>query len=80
LPMILSALSQPSLAPSAALAFRDLCGECAEMLVPVAVQLIPACQVSIDRGQSVVTFLLKSPPPLHPGIRLPILKISPLSS
>ena len=43
--MVLNALSQPNLAPNAALAFRDLCIECAEMLVPVAVQLIPACQV-----------------------------------
>ena len=46
LPMILNALSQPGLAPSAALAFRDLCGECAEMLLTLAVQLIPACQGS----------------------------------
>ena len=43
--MILRALAQPNLAPIAALAFRDVCGECAEQLAPVAVQLIPACQV-----------------------------------
>lgn len=45
LPMILRALVEPDLAPSAALAFRDVCGECAEQLAPLAVQLIPACQV-----------------------------------
>lgn len=46
LPMILGALSQPDLAPSAALAFKDVCSECHEMLSPLAVQLIPACKVS----------------------------------
>ena len=66
--MILDALSQPSLAPSAALAFRDLCGECAEMLVPVAVQLIPACQVGIrnydcEHGSSCVCLGAPPPPP-----------------
>jgi len=45
LPMILDALRQPSLAPSAALAFRDVCGDCASQLVPVVTQLIPVCQV-----------------------------------
>ena len=43
--MILNALVQPDLAPSAALAFRDVCGECSEQLSPLVVQLIPACQV-----------------------------------
>ena len=45
--MILDALGQPSLAPSAALAFRDVCGDCASELAPVVVQIIPACQVSV---------------------------------
>ena len=70
--MILNALSQPGLAPSAALAFRDLCGECAEMLVPVAVQLIPACQVSSARMS---VYFNKHPPPPHAGISLSLFKI-----
>lgn len=45
LPMILGGLSQPNLAPSAALAFRDVCVECASQLSGVADQLIPHCQV-----------------------------------
>ena len=45
LPMILGALTEPKLAPIAALTFRDVCGECAEQLSPFVVQLIPACQV-----------------------------------
>ena len=45
LPTILQGLTQPELAPSAALAFRDVCGECAEKLVPYMMQLIPACEV-----------------------------------
>ncbi len=45
LPMILDALSQPSLAPNAALAFRDVCGECAAELAPVVLQIVPVCKV-----------------------------------
>lgn len=45
LPMILDALNQPSLAPSAALAFRDVCGECASELTSVVLQIIPVCKV-----------------------------------
>lgn len=48
LPMILGALTQPNLAPSAALAFRDVCGECAKQLTPYVVQLIPACEVGVS--------------------------------
>lgn len=48
LPTILEGLTQPELAPSAALAFRDVCGECAEKLVPYVVQLIPACESSLS--------------------------------
>ncbi len=43
--MILDALSQPSLAPAAALAFRDVCGDCAAQLTPVINQIVPVCQV-----------------------------------
>ena len=43
--MILRALSQPDLAPSAALAFKDVCAECHDFLSPVAAQLVPACKV-----------------------------------
>ena len=75
LPMILNALSQPSLAPSAALAFRDLCGECAEMLVPVAVQLIPACQVGVEFMMSVIFFIYVKTPSFPAGISLPLLKL-----
>eukprot|EP00731_Ephydatia_muelleri_P019156 Em0011g1196a len=48
LPTILEGLSQPELAPSAALAFRDVCGECAEKLAPYILQLIPACESSLS--------------------------------
>ncbi len=47
LPMILDALSQPSLAPNAALAFRDVCGECAAELAPVVLQIVPVCKVRL---------------------------------
>lgn len=47
IPMILGALSQATLAPSAALAFRDVCGDCCEQLTPFVVQLIPACQAGL---------------------------------
>ena len=43
--MILGGLAQPDLAPSAALAFRDVCTECAGQLSGVADQLVPHCQV-----------------------------------
>lgn len=45
LPIILDGLTNASQASSAALAFRDVCGECAEQLAPVVMQIIPACQV-----------------------------------
>lgn len=45
LPVILNGLTNPRLATSAALAFRDVCGECAELLAPVVMQIIPTCQV-----------------------------------
>lgn len=45
LPIILDGLSNASLATSAALAFRDVCAECAEQLAPVVMQIIPSCQV-----------------------------------
>lgn len=45
LPIILDGLTNASQASSAALAFRDVCGECAEHLAPVVMQIIPACQV-----------------------------------
>lgn len=47
LPIILDGLTNASQASSAALAFRDVCGECAEHLAPVVMQIIPACQVII---------------------------------
>ena len=47
LPMILEGLTRPHLAPSAALAFRDVCGECAEQLTPFVLQLVLACQVRV---------------------------------
>ncbi|XP_064386855.1 importin-13-like isoform X2 [Halichondria panicea] len=48
LPMILDALSQPSLAPNAALAFRDVCGECAAELAPVVLQIVPVCKTALS--------------------------------
>ena len=53
LPMILQSLMQPELASCAALAFKDVCGDCANELSTVATQLIPHCQVSAQ------------PPPSH---------------
>ena len=48
LPIILDGLTNVSLASSAALAFRDVCGECAEHLAPAVMQIIPACQVIVS--------------------------------
>ena len=48
LPIILDGLSNVNLASSAALAFRDVCGECAENLAPAVMQIIPACQVIVS--------------------------------
>ena len=45
LPIILDGLTNPGLASSAALAFRDVCGDCAEHLAPAVMQIIPVCQV-----------------------------------
>lgn len=45
LPVILDGLTSASLATNAALAFRDICAECADQLAPVVIQIIPACQV-----------------------------------
>lgn len=44
-PIILDGLTNVNLASSAALAFRDVCGECSEQLAPLVLQIIPACQV-----------------------------------
>ena len=44
--MILDSLSEPSLAASASLAFRDICKDCSHLLAPYVVQVIPSCQVS----------------------------------
>ena len=48
LPVILDGLTNPTLATSAALAFRDVCAECAEQLAPVVMQIIPTCQVHLS--------------------------------
>jgi hypothetical protein len=48
LPIILDGLTNVSLASSAALAFRDVCGECAEHLAPAVMQIIPACQAGLS--------------------------------
>ena len=48
LPMILNGLSEPSVSASASLAFRDVCGECSNLLAPCVIQVIPACQASIS--------------------------------
>lgn len=45
LPMILDNLSQPHLSASAALAFRDICGECNVLLGPIASNIVVSCQV-----------------------------------
>jgi len=45
LPIILESLTRPSLASCAALAFKDVCGECSNELSTIASQLIPHCQV-----------------------------------
>ena len=49
LPMILDNLSKPSLAASAALAFRDICGDCHSLLANSDVtSIMMSCQVNMD--------------------------------
>ena len=47
---VFSALADPDLALLAAIAFRDICEECAEQLLSYINQLLPACEVSVLMG------------------------------
>ena len=55
IPMVLGALKEPSVAPIAALTFKDICDDCAEQLSCFSEQLMSACRVSVfDCGILVV--------------------------
>ena len=45
-PMMLTALKEPAIAPIAALAFQDVCEDCAEQLSCFSGHLMTACRVS----------------------------------
>jgi len=47
IPMMLAALKEPAIAPIAALAFQDVCEDCAEQLSHFSDQLMTACRVSV---------------------------------
>ena len=47
-PMMLSSLKDPAVAPIAALAFQDVCEDCAEQLSCFSSHLMTACKVSIS--------------------------------
>ena len=47
-PMMLTALKEPAIAPIAALAFQDVCEDCAEQLSCFSGHLMTACRVSIN--------------------------------
>ena len=50
--MMLSSLKDPAIAPIAALAFQDVCEDCAEQLSCFSGQLMTACRVSVQCNSS----------------------------
>ena len=59
-PMMLTALKEPAVAPIAALAFQDVCEDCAEQLSCFSGHLMSACRVSIKHSV-IIAFSNRSP-------------------